>query len=235
MFSPWNLNVSPLARRCLAADGHPVPDSPACPTGDELVDPTSNPSPASPNSPAPSIPASKSSAARAGASQALPRLQDPPRSAFPFRILARNAEGVEAEHDADIVIDATGVYGNPRASRRGRPPGSRRRRPPRRHRPRTPRHPRRPQAALRRPPRPPHRRRLQRRHIPRRPPSPPRRSPRYRNPLGLPLERPRAPARTRDPLPERARLARLANEVARTPAAGLRFIGRPNRPGHPPP
>ena len=39
---------------------------------------------------------------------------DPRRGQQPFRLLLRNAGGQERDVDADVVLDCTGVYGNPR-------------------------------------------------------------------------------------------------------------------------
>lgn len=116
MFSPWNLNVSPLARRRLMQAGHRIPDdSVACPTGFELLEKYLEPLARLPEL-AGSIDCGIEVLAcgRRGIGKSyLGKV--PPRSAFAFRILVRNAEGVEAEHEADVVIDATGVYGNARA------------------------------------------------------------------------------------------------------------------------
>jgi hypothetical protein len=225
MFSPWNLNVSPLARRRLSADGHPVPNDPQlCPTGHELVTRYLEPLARLPElAGVIHCGVEVLGCTRRGVGKHYLG-STPPRAAFPFRILARDAEGVEAEHDADIVIDATGVYGNPRALGEGGLPalgeGA---------------HPegidREPLDILGA-----HKRTFAGRRV---------------LLIGggfsaatslaallrlreeapdteiLWVCRSNDPAPLRelpdDPLPDRARLARLANEVARTPAAGLRF------------
>ena len=38
LFSPWDLDVSPRARKLLTEMGHEVPEGPDCPTGSELAD-----------------------------------------------------------------------------------------------------------------------------------------------------------------------------------------------------
>lgn len=115
MFTPWSLNVSPLARRRLAEDGAEPPASPvSCPTGDELIWNYLEPLAGLPELSGHIRTRMKViGCGRQGIGKNY-MSKSPGREAFPFRVLTRSAEGRESEHEADIVIDATGVYDNPR-------------------------------------------------------------------------------------------------------------------------
>lgn len=115
MFTPWTLNVSPLARRRLAEDGaEPPGSSELCPTGHELTWNYLKPLAGLPELSGRVRTGTKVIACgRRGIGKNYTE-KSPPRDTFPFRILTRGRDGQESEHEADIVIDATGVYDNPR-------------------------------------------------------------------------------------------------------------------------
>lgn len=115
MFTPWNMNVSPLARRLLREAGKEPPTSPeTCPTGHEFIRNYLEPLAALPELAGQLRTGIKVVACgRRGIGKNYMG-NTPPREAFPFRILTRSNEGEESEHEADIVIDATGVYDSPR-------------------------------------------------------------------------------------------------------------------------
>lgn len=115
MFTPWSLNVSPLARRRLAEDGaEPPASAQSCPTGHELIWNYLEPLAGLPELSGHLRTGMKVIACgRRGIGKNYME-SSPGRDAFPFRVLTRNPDGRESEHEADIVIDATGVYGNPR-------------------------------------------------------------------------------------------------------------------------
>lgn len=115
MFSPWSLNVSPLARKRLGDDGMEPPDSQQqCPTGEELVRNYLEPLASLPElSGRVRVGVNVTACARRGIGKNYLETA-PGREMFPFRILTRNRDGEEGEEEADVVIDATGVYGNAR-------------------------------------------------------------------------------------------------------------------------
>lgn len=115
MFSPWTLNVSPLARRRLKEEGTAPPARhDECPTGHELVRDYLEPLAGLPEL-AGRIRTGVNvvGCSRRGIGKSYLGTS-PGREAFPFRILTREVSGEETEHEADLVIDATGVYGNAR-------------------------------------------------------------------------------------------------------------------------
>ena len=107
MFTPWDLNVSPRMRRHVQA-----PAGPECPTGRELAERLLDPIAELPEI-APNL--------RLGTRvlglgrQGLLKHEEiasAERGRHPFRILLSNG-GREWTDRADLVIDATGTYGNP--------------------------------------------------------------------------------------------------------------------------
>jgi len=110
LFSPWRLHTSPLGRACLAEQGIAPLDPEECPTGAELVRRYIEPL-------ARSLGASVRSGVevRAVAKRGLLKgdnIGGKLRARSPFRLLLRSGAGEDEEH-ADIVIDATGVLGDP--------------------------------------------------------------------------------------------------------------------------
>jgi thioredoxin reductase len=108
-FTPWAMNVSPRMRAA-------VPDAPssgALPSGAELADELLEPAAAS---------AQLAGRIRLGTRvlavgrEGLLKHEatgDPRRAARPFRLLLSRPDGSEAIARADVVIDATGTWGNP--------------------------------------------------------------------------------------------------------------------------
>ncbi len=121
MFSPWRMNVSARGLRALAAadPSFTPPPADACPTGQELVECYLRP--------LADLPAVKSvlrmhhevlSVAREGIGKH-EAIGSQSRAAHPFRILVRDDEGRLAVHYADVVLDTTGVYGQPQPAGSG--------------------------------------------------------------------------------------------------------------------
>jgi len=121
MFSPWRMNVSARGLRALVAvdPGFVLPPADECPTGQEFVERYLRP--------LADLPALKSilhlhhevlSVGREGIGKH-EAIASPSRAAHPFRILVRDDEGRLAVHHADVVLDTTGVYGQPQPAGSG--------------------------------------------------------------------------------------------------------------------
>jgi cation diffusion facilitator CzcD-associated flavoprotein CzcO len=111
LFTPWDMNVSPRARRAL---GDAAPGGDALPVGDELADRVLDPIAALPAI-APHV--RTGAQVRAVGRQGLLKHEEigsAERTRRPFRLLVEDAEGEHVEH-ADVVLDCTGTYGNPNA------------------------------------------------------------------------------------------------------------------------
>lgn len=105
MFTPWSMSLSP---RVEAAFGVPGPD---CPTGAQFAAHLDRVSALLP-------PGSVRLSTRVDAVAREWLLKNdeigtPARERQPFRVLATGPDGVERMDSADVVIDATGTYGNP--------------------------------------------------------------------------------------------------------------------------
>jgi len=110
LFSPWKLHTSPLGRACLAEQGVAQLDLEECPTGAELVSRYIEPL-------ARSLGGSVRSGVevRAVSKRGLLKgdnIAGRLRARSPFRILLGSGAAEDEEH-ADVVIDATGVLGDP--------------------------------------------------------------------------------------------------------------------------
>ncbi len=112
-FTPWSMNVSDRMAAALHRAGAEVPAGQALPTGEELVarlyDPVAE---------LPQLGGRVRTAARVEAigREGLLKHEEigtGARSERPFRILVSGPDGEEAVEHADVVIDATGTYGNP--------------------------------------------------------------------------------------------------------------------------
>jgi thioredoxin reductase len=110
VFSPWEYNVDPLARRALGERGWVAPPDDELPSGAELVERLIEP--------LADLPAIRSAirygrrvvgVSRAG----IDKLSDRARDDAPFVIHARGRDGVEERFLARAVIDASGTWGNP--------------------------------------------------------------------------------------------------------------------------
>jgi hypothetical protein len=120
LFTPWALNVSPLGERRLVETGarkHPF-DPAAFPTGAQVV--------AAYLRPLAGLPELSGSVREGHRIRAVGRgdllkgdgVGDGSRAQARFRLLVDGPEG-ESIHEADVVLDATGVYGQPNALGRG--------------------------------------------------------------------------------------------------------------------
>jgi len=108
-FTPWSMNVSPRMRAALPQ----APDGGELPSGTQLADELLEPVAAT---------AQLAGRIRLGtrvlaiAREGLLKHEavgDPRRGRLPFRLLIAQPDGSEAIAHADVVIDATGTYGNP--------------------------------------------------------------------------------------------------------------------------
>ncbi len=117
LFSPWGYDVSPRARRALAAAGVELPaqDDPTCPSGKELVRRVLEP-------------IARLPAIRAGLRTGIrvvsvgregllkhEEIASARRGALPFRLLLADASEREWTESADVVLDCTGSYSRPNA------------------------------------------------------------------------------------------------------------------------
>ncbi|HEX9943761.1 MAG TPA: FAD-dependent oxidoreductase [Thermoanaerobaculia bacterium] len=113
LFTPWEMNVSPRMRRHLEAAGRDVPDGAGCPTGRELVERLFEPLAALPEiAPNLRLGTRVLSVGRQGLLKH-EEIATPERGRRPFRLLLGDESGREWTETADVVIDATGTWGNP--------------------------------------------------------------------------------------------------------------------------
>ncbi|HVS01057.1 MAG TPA: FAD-dependent oxidoreductase [Thermoanaerobaculia bacterium] len=116
LFTPWDLNVSPRMRRHLEAAGVEVPSGSECPTGDQLAERLLEPIAALPEiAPHLKLDTRVLSVGREGLLKH-EEIATAERGRRPFRLLLAGGSGPEATEwteRADVVIDATGTYGNP--------------------------------------------------------------------------------------------------------------------------
>jgi len=111
VFTPWDLNVSERARSVL---GDRAPSGEDLPTGDELAERLYDPLAASVAvAPHLRLGARVRAVSREGLLKS-DEIGTGRRAARPFRLLVER-DGVEEVEHADVVIDATGTYGNPNA------------------------------------------------------------------------------------------------------------------------
>lgn len=112
LFSPWDLDVSPRQRRALEAAGAEVPAGSACPTGRELVDRVLAPIAALTEvAPHLSLGTRVVAVGREGLIKHR-EIASAARAARPFRLLVADAAGERVEH-ADVVLDCTGTWRQP--------------------------------------------------------------------------------------------------------------------------
>lgn len=109
MFSPWQMNVTPLGVRKVKTVKW---DDDACPTGREFCDRYLQP--LSESKELREAIFTGTTVVQVGRKRKLKHdsIGDPNRGDTPFRILVRHASGKEVMTEADIVIDASGVYSN---------------------------------------------------------------------------------------------------------------------------
>jgi len=115
LFSPWDLDVSPRARRHLGRAGHQVPAGSGCPTGAELVATVLEPLARLPEiRPRLELETRVVAIGREGLLKH-EAIGDPERERHPFRLLVEGPEARERIEHADVVIDCTGSYERPNA------------------------------------------------------------------------------------------------------------------------
>ncbi len=112
LFTPWSMNVSPRARRALAAAGHTVPDGDACPTGGELRQELLAAIAALPAvEPHLRLGSRVAAIGRQGLLKH-EEISSAERARRRFRLLFER-DGREEVETADVVLDCTGSYGVP--------------------------------------------------------------------------------------------------------------------------
>lgn len=115
LFSPWAYDVSPRARRALAAAGIDLPDpgDPTCPSGKQLVERVLEPL-GRLDAIRPHL-RTGVRVVRVGREGLLKHeeIASTARRSRPFRILLRDSEGNEWVETAGAVLDCTGAYGRP--------------------------------------------------------------------------------------------------------------------------
>ena len=112
MFTPWDLSVSPRARRRLDEAGSEAPAGSECPTGHELADVLDRVAALPDLAPHFRFGTRVVAIGREGLLKH-EEIATPERGRRPFRLLVADASGRERIERADVVIDATGTYGNP--------------------------------------------------------------------------------------------------------------------------
>jgi len=113
LFTPWEMNVSPRMRRNLEAAGVAVPDGAECPTGRELAEKLLVPLAALPSIASNLLLGTRVLAIGREGLLKHEEISTPERGRRPFRLLLADGSGREWTENAAIVIDATGTYGNP--------------------------------------------------------------------------------------------------------------------------
>jgi thioredoxin reductase len=108
-FTPWSMNVSPRMRAALPR----APDGDALPTGAQLADELLEPVAALPQLAGRIRLGTRVLAVGREGLLKHEAIAHPRRAARPFRLLIARPDGGEAIVHADVVIDATGTYGNP--------------------------------------------------------------------------------------------------------------------------
>jgi thioredoxin reductase len=108
-FTPWSMNVSPRMRAALPG----APHDDALPSGDELADELLEPAAALPELAGRIRLDTRVLAIGREGLLKHEAIGDARRAARPFRLLIARPDGREEIVHADVVIDATGTYGNP--------------------------------------------------------------------------------------------------------------------------
>ncbi|HSS75374.1 MAG TPA: NAD(P)-binding protein, partial [Thermoanaerobaculia bacterium] len=113
LFTPWEMNVSPRMRRHLGAAGAETLDGADCPTGSELVERLFEPLAGLPKiAPHLRLGTRVLGIGREGLLKH-EEIATAERGRRPFRLLLTDDAGREWTETADLVIDATGTWGNP--------------------------------------------------------------------------------------------------------------------------
>lgn len=113
LFTPWEMNVSPRMRRHLGAAGIETPESAECPTGRELAERLFEPLAGLPEiAPHLRLGTRVLGIGREGLLKH-EEIATAERGRRRFRLLLADDDGREWTETADLVIDATGTWGNP--------------------------------------------------------------------------------------------------------------------------
>jgi len=113
LFTPWEMNVSPRMRRHLESAGREVPGGSECPTGRELAEKLFEPLASLPEiEPNLRLGIRVLSVGRQGLLKH-EEIATAERGRRPFRLLLSDETDREWTGTADVVIDATGTWGNP--------------------------------------------------------------------------------------------------------------------------
>lgn len=112
MFTPWDMSLSPRMRRRLEEAGADAPSGSACPTGHELADVLDRVAALPDLAPHVRLGSRVVAIGREGLLKH-EEIATPERGRHPFRLLVADPSGRERIERADVVIDATGTYGNP--------------------------------------------------------------------------------------------------------------------------
>lgn len=112
MFTPWDLSVSPRVRRRLEEAGSAAPAGAECPTGHELAGVLDRAVALPDIAPHVRFGTRVVAIGREGLLKH-EEIATPERGRHPFRLLVTDPSGRERIERADVVIDATGTYGNP--------------------------------------------------------------------------------------------------------------------------
>lgn len=113
LFSPWEINASPRARRALARAGHAVPEGDACPTGEELAAELLRPLAELPAVAENLRPGTRVLEVGRRGLLKHEEIASAARAARPFRLLLSDDAGREWIEEAGVVLDCTGTYGHP--------------------------------------------------------------------------------------------------------------------------
>ncbi|HEX4964863.1 MAG TPA: FAD-dependent oxidoreductase [Thermoanaerobaculia bacterium] len=113
LFTPWEMNVSPRMRRHLAAAGAETPAGSECPTGHDLAERLFEPVAKLPEiAPHLRLGTRVLGIGREGLLKH-EEISTAERGRRPFRLLLADETGREWTETANLVIDATGTWGNP--------------------------------------------------------------------------------------------------------------------------
>lgn len=112
LFTPWEMSVSPRLRRRLQEAGAEIPADGECPTGAELADLLDRAAALPEIAPHVRFGTRVVAIGRQGLLKH-EEIATAERGRRPFRLLLADASGREQIGQADVVIDATGTYGHP--------------------------------------------------------------------------------------------------------------------------
>jgi hypothetical protein len=112
MFTPWDMSVSPRLRHRLEEAGEEVPSGQECPTGAALAGLLDRAAALPDIAPHIRLGTRVLAIGREGLLKH-EEISTPERGRHPFRLLLADASGRERIERADVVIDATGTYGHP--------------------------------------------------------------------------------------------------------------------------